>query len=82
MSKIDEETVILGIDSGLYYGLNSIGSVIWELLNDEIRVSELIEKLVSQYEGDEQEITREALGFLNLLYSKSLIELIHEADKD
>ena len=80
MSSVDDEAVLLGIKSGMYYGLNPIGSKIWELLSSKIRVSDLIAQLVENYEADEKQITSEVLAFLDQLLSRSLIELTHESD--
>ena len=80
MSSVDDEAVLLGIESGMYYGLNPIGSKIWELLSSEILVSDLIGHLVEAYDAEEKVITSEVLEFLDQLLSRSLIELSHETD--
>ena len=48
-SKIGEEVVMLDMESGFYFGLNSVASVIWGLLADEICFDKLIDQLMAQF---------------------------------
>ena len=34
---VGDEAVLLQLDSGVYYGLDPVGSRIWELLEGEVR---------------------------------------------
>ncbi len=38
-SDIDGETVMMSIENGEYYGLDDIGSRIWELIEKPVKVS-------------------------------------------
>lgn len=78
ISIVDDEAVILGIESGKYIGLNQIGTDIWAKLDKPVVVSELIGDLVKIYDQDLETVQNHVLEFLNTLYEKSLIELIHE----
>ena len=42
-SKIGEEVVMLDMESGFYFGLNSVASVIWGLLAEGIGFEKLID---------------------------------------
>jgi hypothetical protein len=46
---LDGETVILNLDTGIYYGLNRTGTRIWQLLADERSLDDLIEALRREY---------------------------------
>jgi hypothetical protein len=78
MSTIDNEAVILGISSGTYFGLNEIGTRIWSLLDQPVKVISLIKLLLDEYDEEEKVITEHIIEFLNALYSKSLIVLVDE----
>lgn len=67
-SKIGEEVVMLDMESGFYFGLNSVASVIWGLLAEEIGFDKLIDQLMAQFdverslcESDTQELLEEML---------------------
>ena len=78
MSVIDKEAVILGVEKGMYVGLNEMGTEIWSRLDEPISVSGLIESLVSLYDEDEAVIKDQVLEFLNELLDKYLIILADE----
>ena len=78
MSTVDNEAVILGVDSGKYFGLNEIGTKIWSIIDNPVRVSELIDSLVELYDEDINVISSHTIEFLSTLLEKSLIELIDE----
>ena len=45
-SKIGEEVVMMYMDSGFYFGLNSVASAIWSKLENEITFDDLVEELL------------------------------------
>ncbi len=75
-TKMDGETVMMSIDNGEYYGLDSIGSRIWEILEKPIRVNALIEELLNEFEVDKEQCEADTLGFLNQLLEKKLLRII------
>lgn len=75
-SAIDGETVMMSIQKGYYYGMDEIGSRIWELLETSIPVSELCGQLMREYDVEEARCERETLDFLNELAEDDLIELL------
>ena len=78
MSVIDNEAVILGMDSGKYIGLNEIGTEIWIRLDKPIKVSLLIHEFVELYDEKEVVIHDHIIEFLTMLHKKSLIQLLDE----
>lgn len=71
-TKMDGETVMMSIDNGEYYGLDSIGSRIWEILEKPIQVNALLEELLNEFEVDKEQCEADTLGFLNQLLEKLL----------
>lgn len=64
-SEIDRETVMMNIENGQYYGMDLIGSHIWELIKTPIKVSDLIDTLLDKYDVDGDTCQRDLLAFLN-----------------
>jgi hypothetical protein len=58
-SRIDDEVVMMDIESGFYFGLNSVASVIWELLKDGKTVDELAEYLITEYDVNRKQCLEE-----------------------
>jgi hypothetical protein len=72
-SEIDNEVVMMHIQTGKYYGLDDIGSRIWEMMEAKIRVEDLIQQLLEEYEVSEEECTRDVLELLENLQTNDLI---------
>ncbi|MFJ7756090.1 lasso peptide biosynthesis PqqD family chaperone [Peribacillus muralis] len=73
VSDMDGETVMLSIEKGNYYNLGILGGVIWSLIEEPIKVDDLIGKLMSEYEVQQQECEEEVLSFIYSLYNEDLI---------
>lgn len=76
-SKMDDEYVMMSVENGEYYGLDQVGSRIWELLEDEIRVSTLIDQLTAEYEVSREQCEQDVFSFLQDLAEKRLIHIQH-----
>ena len=74
-SEIDDEVVMMNVDSGKYYGMDTVGSRIWELIAEEIQVREVINKLMEEYDVEEEQCEKDVLEFLNELYENKLVQV-------
>ncbi len=48
--KLDDEMVLLNLDSGEYFGLNDTGTRVWELLADGRSRDEVVDCLTEEFE--------------------------------
>lgn len=55
--EVDGETVLLDLDGGRYYGLDPVGTRLWQLLGEGADRARIIEVLEREYE-----VGRERLG--------------------
>jgi hypothetical protein len=74
VSDMDGEKVMLSIKSGKYYNLGRIGGEIWELIEKEVTIKNLITTLQSNYNVDQSECEEQVISFLELLLEEGLIE--------
>jgi hypothetical protein len=72
-NEIDGEVVMLSIENGEYYGMDKVGSRIWELLDQPYSFKDLVGKLMDEYEVSEQQCSGDTLAFLKKLTDKKLI---------
>jgi hypothetical protein len=75
-SKIGEEVVMLDMDSGFYFGLNSVASVIWRLLANEISFEALIDQLMAQFEVERSLCEADTQELLDQLLEKNIIRKV------
>jgi len=79
-STLDGEIVMMSVDNGEYYGLDEIGTRIWELLEKPIVIDNLINCLTNEFEVDRQECEQDTLDFLEDMFSRKLIDLLVAKD--
>ena len=51
-ADLDEDMVMLDIEQGKYFSLDSVGKRIWELIETEKSIEELVELLLLEFEVD------------------------------
>ncbi len=69
------ESAILNIKSGVYYGLDSVGARIWELVQQPRSVNEVRETLLKEYDVEPQRCETDLLALLERLLAEGLIEV-------
>lgn len=72
-SEIDGEVVMLSVENSEYYGMDKVGSRIWQLLEKEITWQELIERLLDEYEVAEDQCKEDTRKFIEQLIEKDLV---------
>jgi hypothetical protein len=74
-APVDDEIVILSIERGSYYGLDDIGSEIWQRLATPVRVDTLCDALTVKYDAERSIIERDVLTLLEKLITEGLVSL-------
>lgn len=74
-ATVDGEAIILSIERGSYYGLDDIGSEIWQLLATPVTVGALCDALAAKYDADRPTIERDALELLEKLVAEGLVSV-------
>jgi hypothetical protein len=72
-NQMDGEIVMMSIDNGEYYGLDEVGSRIWELMEQPVSLGELINSLVTEFEVSRDECFQDTMEFLDDLFAKDLL---------
>ncbi|HEX2516503.1 MAG TPA: PqqD family protein, partial [Chloroflexota bacterium] len=61
-AELDDESVLLDVSSGLYYGLDEVGSRIWTLLNEALDLETIVSRLTDEYEAAPDELRRDVVA--------------------
>ena len=48
-TDLDGEVVMMNLEKGQYFMMNEVGSRIWEIINEPIKVSSVINKLLEEF---------------------------------
>jgi len=72
---LDEESAILNMKNSVYYGMNSVGTRIWNLLKQPRSVGELRDAVVDEYDVEPERCERDLLELLEQMRREGLIEV-------
>jgi hypothetical protein len=61
--ELSGETVLLNLESGVYYGLDGVGTRVWQLLQQGRTIAEVCDVMVEEYDV-EQDVVREDVARL------------------
>ncbi|MGL5087631.1 MAG: lasso peptide biosynthesis PqqD family chaperone [Clostridium sp.] len=74
-SEIDGDKVMMNLDKGEYFMMNSVGSRIWDIIDSPISVSEIMATLIGEYEVEEETCKASVVEFLVRLNNAELISI-------
>jgi hypothetical protein len=72
-NEIDGEVVMLSIENGEYYGMDQVGTQIWEIIENPISFKDLINKLCEHYNVTEELCVKDTQAFISQLFEKNLL---------
>ena len=70
---VGDETVLLDLESGVYFGLDGVGMRIWESIGEGRTLGEIAALLVAEYEVDEETANTDVIRFASDLVSRGLL---------
>ena len=72
-SRLGEETVILHLESGVYFGLDPVGTRIWDILAQRATPAMIRETLLGEFDVAPEVLEKDIEGFLGSLLSHDII---------
>jgi hypothetical protein len=75
-TALGDETVILGLRDGVYYGLDAVGALVWSLVATPRSVSHLVRAVTAEFDVDAERCERDLLTLLGELAGHGLIREI------
>jgi hypothetical protein len=77
--EVSGETVLLDLASESYFGLDSVGTRIWALLNEDKSVGQVLDALLEEYEVDRGAIEADLEELLESMLAAGLIQVLDPA---
>jgi hypothetical protein len=72
---LDDESAILNLKNSVYYGMNAVGTRVWNLLQKPRSVRELRDALLEEYDVEAERCERDLLDLLEKMRVEGLIEV-------
>jgi DNA-binding NarL/FixJ family response regulator len=70
---IDGEVVLINLETGSYYSIDSVGAVVWDYIGKGLSSSQIVEAIASQYNGEQATIDQGIQQLLIQLQAEQLI---------
>lgn len=76
--ELDDDAVVLSLRDGVYYGLNPVAARIWAMLGSPMRLGEIRDRLLDEYDVDAERCTRDLLEVVQQLLDWKLVDLVED----
>ena len=70
---VDDETVLLDLESGMYFGLDGVGKRIWESVADGKSLGDIAAIITAEYEVEEEQALKDVIEFASNLVERGLL---------
>lgn len=74
-TRIDDQTALMSVVNGAYYGMDRVGSRVWELIAEPQVVSRVVDQLLTEFEVERPTCEQHVLGFLQKLADADLLQV-------
>ena len=71
--EVGDETVILDLANGTYYGLNPVGARIWQLMAEGQTLTQVCELMLADFEVTREVIEHDVLALVQTLLERQLV---------
>jgi hypothetical protein len=72
--ELEGEAVLLNLASGLYFGLDAIGTRIWQLLGEHQTLQAVFDQMLQEFEVDDQTLRSDLLALVDRLMAHGLVQ--------
>jgi len=72
---LGDDTIILDVRAGLYFSVDNVGALVWQLIQEPKSVKEIREAILETFEVAPEVCERDLVALLRELAAKNLIEI-------
>ncbi len=73
--EVDGEMVLLDMNSENYFGLDAVGTDIWQAMQEEEKLEKVLETLLEQYDVEEEVLKKDLFAFVQKLQESGLVQV-------
>lgn len=74
-TQLGDEVVILGLKDSVYYGLNNVGTRVWQLLQTPHTIDDVVNAVVTEYEVTRETAEADVGALLADLHARGLVAI-------
>lgn len=72
-TDLEDGAVLLHLETKFYYSLNEVGQAIWRMLDASQSLQDIVQKLMAEYEVEEEKAKESVSRFLGELETEQLV---------
>lgn len=73
--ELDGEAVVLSLRTGLYFGLNEVGTRVWQLIEQHRDLRQVFDALRAEFEVGDDRLLRDLVALVEQLRDKGLVHV-------
>jgi len=73
--ELQGEAVLLNLNSGVYFGLDSVGTRMWRLIVEKEQLAEVARSIVAEFDVSEEQCTADLLALVKTLENRGLVTI-------
>jgi len=73
--RVRDEMALLNLDTGVYFGLDEVGTRMWELLAEHGRLDLVAQRMEAEYDVPADQLREDLLRLVEELRAKGLAEI-------
>jgi hypothetical protein len=77
--ELDGEAVLLNLDTGIYFGLDEVGTRMWQLIERQGRLDAVRDAIVGEFDVDAPTAERDLLALAESLRAKGLVTVAKDS---
>lgn len=72
-ADLESEVIILGLTDGIYYGVDGVAARIWSMVQQPVRLQEIVRVVHAEFDVDEAICQADVLAFVDELARRGLV---------
>ncbi len=82
MQELDGEAVLLNLESERYFGLDDVGTRVWQHLLEQRRLERVCEEMQKEFDVDESRLRADILQLVEELIEAGIVTVEHSVTND
>lgn len=74
-TQVDNDVIMLDMEQGKYFGLNEVGSIVWQYIEAPRSFEDIIQHLMNQFNVDEKTCRQETEVLIEKLKKANLVSI-------
>jgi hypothetical protein len=72
---LDGEAVLLNLKTGVYFGLDRVGTRVWQLLASHTVLAQILDVMVAEYDVPKERCAEDLIALVNEMQKQELVTL-------